>query len=133
MLCALISYMSGGTYSLKSIPNDRFFGKLFMTILFTLSFYQKYTYIRNWSLNPSVRIIDPVSHNTYAVCIILCISSGTCSLKSTANDFICSQSFCQKSSERKSPKKYILYFVLMSGLGLEPFTLRLIISQHTTY
>ena len=32
-----------------------------------------------------------------------------------------SQSFCQKSTERKSPKKYFLYFVLMSGLGLEPW------------
>ena len=35
-------------------------------------------------------------------------------------NFICSQSFCQKSAERKSPKKYFLYFVLMFGLGLEP-------------
>ena len=26
-----------------------------------------------------------------------------------------SQSFCQKSAERKSPKKYFSYFVLMSG------------------
>ena len=31
-----------------------------------------------------------------------------------------SQSFCQKSAERKSPEKYFLYFVLMSGLGFEP-------------
>ena len=36
MLCVLILYISGGTYSLKSTPNDRFFEKLFMTILFTL-------------------------------------------------------------------------------------------------
>ena len=36
MLCVLILYISGGTYSLKSIPNDRFFEKLFMAILFTL-------------------------------------------------------------------------------------------------
>ena len=34
---------------------------------------------------------------------------------------IYSQSFCQKSAERKSPKKYFLYIVLMSGLGLEPW------------
>ena len=57
---------------------------------------------------------------------------GTYSLKSTPNDrffflktfhgnFIYSQSFCQKSAERKSPKKYFSYFVLMSGLGLEPW------------
>ena len=38
MLCVLILYiLSGGTYSLKSTPNDRFFlEKLFMAILFTL-------------------------------------------------------------------------------------------------
>ena len=37
--------------------------------------------------NPSVRIIDLVSHNTYVVCVlILYISSGTYSLKSTPND-----------------------------------------------
>ena len=29
--------------------------------------------------------------------------------------------FCQKSAERKSPKKYFLDFVLMSDLGLEPW------------
>ena len=28
--------------------------------------------------------------------------------------FIYSQSFCQKSAERKSPKKYFSYFVLIS-------------------
>ena len=64
MLCVLIFYVSGGTYSLKSTPKDKFFEKLFMAILFTR------------------------------------------------------ESFCQKSAERKSPKKYLSYFVLMSGLGL---------------
>ena len=34
-LCVLILYISGGTYSLTSPPNDRFFGKVFMAILFT--------------------------------------------------------------------------------------------------
>ena len=32
-----------------------------------------------------------------------------------------SQSFSQKSVEAKSAKKYFLYFVSMSGLGLEPW------------
>ena len=64
MLCVLILYISDGTYSLKSTPNDRF-EKIFMEI------------------------------------------------------FIYSQSFCQKSAERKSPKKYFSHFVLMSELGLE--------------
>ena len=36
MLCVLILYISDGTYSLKSTPNDRFFEKLFMAILFNL-------------------------------------------------------------------------------------------------
>ena len=35
MLCVLILYVSGGTYSLKSAPNNRFFVKLNMAILFT--------------------------------------------------------------------------------------------------
>ena len=81
---------------------------------------------------PSVRIIDLVSHTTYVVYVnFLYISGGTYSLKSTLNGrcfeklfhgrFIYSQSFCQKSAERKSPKKYFSYFVLMSGLGLEPW------------
>ena len=63
--------------------------------------------------------------------LILYISGGINSLKSTPNNrfleklfhdsFIYSLSFCQKSDERESPKKYILYFILMSGLGLEPW------------
>ena len=36
ILCVLILYISGGTYSLKSIPNDRFFKRLFGAILFAL-------------------------------------------------------------------------------------------------
>ena len=50
MLCVLILSISGGTYSLKSTPKDRFFEKLYMAVL------------------------------------------------------LYSQSFCQKSAERKSPK-----------------------------
>ena len=34
MLCVLILYISGGSYSLKSTPNGRFFEKLLMAILF---------------------------------------------------------------------------------------------------
>ena len=81
----------------------------------------------------SVRIIDLVSHTTMlCVLIFLYISGGTYSLKSTPNYrfffekffmaiLFDSQSFCQKSAERKSPKKYFSYFVLMSGLGHEPW------------
>ena len=31
-----VNFISGGTFSLKSTPNDKFFGKLFMAILVTL-------------------------------------------------------------------------------------------------
>ena len=42
MLCVLILDINGGTYSLKSTPNDRFFETLFMAILFdSQSFCQK--------------------------------------------------------------------------------------------
>ena len=38
---ALILYISGGTYSLKSTPDDRFLWKLFMAILFTLRVFSR--------------------------------------------------------------------------------------------
>ena len=41
MLCALISHISGETYSLKSTSIDRFYEKLFMAILFTLRFFTR--------------------------------------------------------------------------------------------
>ena len=36
LCCVNFLYISGGTYNLKSTPNDRFFEILFMAILFTL-------------------------------------------------------------------------------------------------
>ena len=42
MLCVSILYISDGTYSLKSTPNDRFFEKLFLAIfIHSQSFCQK--------------------------------------------------------------------------------------------
>ena len=41
LCCVLILYKSGGTYSLKSTSNDRFFKKLFMVILFTLRVFDR--------------------------------------------------------------------------------------------
>ena len=46
-------------------------------------------------------------------------------------NFIYSQSFCQKSAERKSLKKYFFYFVFDVWPGDWTLALRLI-SQHTT-
>ena len=70
------------------------------------------------------------------------MAARTYSLESTPNDrffeklfmeiFIHFQSFCQKSAESKSPKKYILYFVLMSGLGLEPWPTHYLL-EHGNY
>ena len=37
MLRVLILYISGGTYSLKSTPNDKFFEKPFMAVLIYFS------------------------------------------------------------------------------------------------
>ena len=89
-----------------------------------------YTYIIG-HYNPSVRIIDLVSHTTYVVCVNFIHKWWD--LQSTPNNrffeklftaiLFYSQSFCQKSAERKSPKKYFSYFVLMSGLELEPWNL----------
>ena len=81
--------------------------------------------------NPTVRIIDLVSHTTYVVCVnfihkwrdlqFKVDSKRQISWEAFHGNSIYSQSFCQKFAERKSPKKYISYFILMSGLGLEPW------------
>ena len=42
MLCALILYTSGRTYSLTSTPNYRFLRDFFMAILFTFKIFAKY-------------------------------------------------------------------------------------------
>ena len=48
MLCVLIFlYIRGGTYSLKSTPNEKFSEKLFMAILFTLSVFARGNRRRN--------------------------------------------------------------------------------------
>ena len=74
-------------------------------------------------------IIDLVSHSTYVVCVNL--GGGTYSLKSTLHDrffeklfmaiIFITQRFCWKSAERKSPKKYFLYFVLKSCHEVKPW------------
>ena len=97
----------------------------------TLYRIQTHTYIIG-HYNPSVKIIDLVSHTTYVVCVIFCIrkrrvvqfkvdSERQIFEKLLMAIVIYSQNYCQKSAERKSPKKYFLYFVLISGLGLEPW------------
>ena len=58
------------------------------------------------------------------------MSGGIYSLTSTANDRFLrknTQSFCQKSAEWKSPKKYFSYFIFDNWPGIR------LISRHTTY
>ena len=83
--------------------------------------------------NPSVRIINLVSHTTYVVCVlILYISGETYSLKSTPNDkffenlfhgsfYLLSEFLLEFCWEEIAVEKYFSYFVSMSGLGLEPW------------
>ena len=64
--------------------------------------------------HPSVRIIDLVSHTTYVVCVNFILKWRDLQFKVDSERLICwqtfhgnfiySQSFCQKSPERKSPK-----------------------------
>ena len=75
--------------------------------------------------NPSVWIIDVVSHTTYVVCVNFIHKWRDLQFKVDSErqiywetfhgNFIYSQSFCQKSAERKSLRKYFSYFVLMFG------------------
>ena len=85
--------------------------------------------------NPSVIILDLVSHTTYVVCINFIHNRRDRDLQFKVDSerqtflknfswkfyFIYSQRFCQKSAERKLSKKYFLYIVLMSSLVLEPW------------
>ena len=85
------------------------------------------TYILNWSLQPFSQDYDLVSHTTYVVCVNFVHEWRDLQFKVDSERqifdkvfiaiYIYSQSFCQKSAERKSPKKYFFYFILMSGLA----------------
>ena len=91
--------------------------------------------------NPSVRVINLVSHTTYVVCVNFIYKWRDLQFKvdselqifwETCNDnFIYTQSSCKKSAERKSIKKYFLYFFYVWPRARTP-AIRLI-SQHTTY
>ena len=70
--------------------------------------------------NPSVRIIDLVSHTTYVVCANFIHMWWDLQFKVGSEIQIFGKTFHgKKSAERKSTKKYSLYFVFMSGLGFE--------------
>ena len=75
--------------------------------------------------NLSVSIIDLVSHTTYVVCVNFVHRWRELQFKVGSEpqifwesfncNFIYSQRFCQKSDDRKSPKKYFLYFDVWPG------------------
>ena len=84
--------------------------------------------------NPSVRIIDLVSHTSYIVCvnfIIYNLIGGTYSLKSTPNDRFFEKLFIANLFTLTIFAKYLLssnhrrnifcILILMSGLGHEPW------------
>ena len=91
--------------------------------------FDSHTYIIG-HYNPSVRIIGLVSHTTQVVRVnfihkqrdlyFKVESEQQISIETFNDNFIYSQSSCQESAERKPPKKYFLYLVSISGLGLEP-------------
>ena len=78
--------------------------------------------------NPSVRITEKVSHTTHVVCVNFIRewldlqfnidSERQIFEKLFHGRFIYSQSFCQKSTERKSPKKYFSYLIFDDWLGI---------------
>ena len=93
--------------------------------------YDSNTYIIG-HYNPSVRIIDLVSHTTYVVCVNFIDKWRDLQFKVGSErqifwetfhgNFIWTlRVFARNLLRGKSPKKYFSYFVLMSGLGLEPW------------
>ena len=93
---------------------------------------EKHTFIHNWSLQPFSQDYWPsFSHHLCIACVNFIHKWRDLQFKADTewqifwetfdSNFIYSQNFCQKSAERKSPKKYFSYFILMSGLGLEPW------------
>ena len=83
----------------------------------------------------SVRIIGVVSHTNYVVCVIFIYKRLDLQFKVDSERkifLIYSQSFWQKSTERKSPKKYFFVFCCDVWPGARTLTLHLI-SQRTIY
>ena len=77
------------------------------------------------------KVIDLVSHTTYVMCVNFIHKWRDLQFKVDSErqifeklfhgNFIYPHSFCQKSVERKSPKKCFTNFALMTGPGLEPW------------
>ena len=85
---------------------------------------QDWMYIHNiiGHYNPSVNIIDLVSHITYVVCDSFIHKWRDLQFKIDSERQIFWEPFHDNFNllPYNSPKKYFSYFVLMSSLGLEP-------------
>ena len=87
-----------------------------------------HTYIRNWPLQPFSQYYDLGSHTTHVVCVKFIRewwdlqfnvdSKRQIFEKLFHGRFIYSQSFCQKSAERKSAKKYYSYLIFDNWPGI---------------
>ena len=104
--------------------------------IFTFSFCYigTHTYVIG-HYKPSVRIFDLVSHTIYVVCVNFIHKWWDLQFKfdserqifwETFHANFFTLSFCQKSAERKSRKKYFSYFVLITGPGTRILDFRLI-------
>ena len=187
MLCVLILYISGSTYSLKSTSNDKFlrnfswqfyllsevleeicWNGVSEEILFIFCFdiwpgvrtpawrlisqHTTYYTMATSSLfntcwhtyiighyDPSIRIIDLVSHITYVVCVNFIHKWRDLQFKvdferqifweTFHGNFIYFARNLLRGNRRRNTFRILF---LMSGLGLEPWLFRLI-SQHTIY
>ena len=123
----LILYISGGTYSLKSTRNDRFFLRNFSL--------QFYLFINYNTITNYILIIYELSNFDHLLGIVsqTRVFAGNWTHVPHTNsqahyplpghlhgNFIYSQSFCQKSAEKKSPKKYFSYFAWDWNPGFLP-------------
>ena len=86
MLCALILYISGGTYSLKSTPNDRFFEKLFIAIMLTF------------------RVLPESAKNNFNVCVrVFCAAIACLHTLKDQNELQKKDFFLAKSATKRTP------------------------------
>ena len=118
----------------SQVPNLCFFFLKTGLILINCAFLHTYihTYIHNWPLQPFSMDYGLASHTTHVVCFnfirqwhdlqFKIDSERQISEKLFHGRFIYSQSFCQKSSERKWPKEiFFSYFMLMPDMRCEPW------------
>ena len=100
------------------------------------------TYIHKRSSQPFSQDYSLASHNTHVVCVNFIyewrdlqfnVDSEWQIFKKLSWHVYYSQSFCQKSAERKSPKKYFFFIFRFDVWPEIPNRALRLISQHTTY